>query len=232
MKAFFCKIVTLLTLLTAFAFSEVPADSFTYINAFTSASIYHSCTLFTSKVFKDRAELNWKEYWKFDNKVRAYKIKWGTVQDVYTDSLNLTEFLSNYDDSMTMKTIILNNLQQGTKYYTLIHRDYNGDLYNRPFVFTTPPLDPIQPVPPDDMGYIDPTAVIFSRPSAQFSRPADIKSVEITSINGQRFSRFSFTSFQNTANTISHSKLVPGLYIASFKSRENVTLSATRFMIN
>lgn len=227
MKSSMFKILSVVAIMSAISFSDVLEDASNTIDAFTSSSIYHSLKIHTSKATSNSAEINWWEDWEIDNHVRRYEIMWGTEDGVYTDTINLNP----YEDSVVNNTV-LTGLQPGTKYYAFIYRDYNGHLYNRDFVFTTPPLDPIPPVPEDDPGYIDPSHVAFPKQPLSKNAFREIANVKVSTLSGREVSTFPYISRNNTTTMITRSKLVPGLYIATFMSKKKSALSSVRFLIN
>jgi hypothetical protein len=220
-------IISVLLIITLLSFNLLFAqnEECNTIDAFTSASIYKSLKIQPSQACKNYAIINWWEFYGKKN-VFAYNIKWGKQKGVYTDSLNLMQFVP---DSQKLHSVRLENLTENTEYYGLIYRDYNHDIDLRDFRFTTPPLPPVLPVPVTDPGYV---SVKIKHLLPHNVVNYKINAVDIYTAAGKRIAHLTTSSAKNISTRINSRIKTPGLYIACFKNINNTVLTSQKILIN
>jgi hypothetical protein len=207
--------------------NAVASEQCNTIDAFTSASIYHSLKIQQSQAYKNYAIIHWSEDWKDELKVFSYKLLWGTQPGVFTDSLNLKPFTQK---ALNIDTLL--SLQENTKYYAQFYRDYNHEYepFLRNFCFTTPPLPTIPPISADDPGYLP---VNFAKPLPHYVvANHEINAIDIYTATGKRVAHTAISSVKNINSIINSSIKTPGLYIAYFKGINNQLLLSEKILIN
>lgn len=240
MNAIILKLCVISCIVVSYFFSANSEEQFNQIDAFTSASIWKSFKVFNcSKVYSDRVELHWREYYNIDD-VNSYDLTWGKDSGAYNNSISLFNQIS-VDPKYKHDKInisILENLEAGSKYYVQLSRNYNGDNIITNFVFTTPPLETIPPISSDNPGYIPPneegdTCYVDSS-AVKF--PKFIKNhiyqnthiVEIVTVSGQYIASYPVSVFTAEMAT---SKLVRGLYLARFLDADNALITSKKLLI-
>lgn len=246
------KLCLISCILTSYTFSANNEEQYNKIDAFSSASIYRYLKIYScSKVYSDRAEIHWNEYYGWDTDVTSYKIKWGKDSTAYNDSIDFYNYHgtgTTYPEK-TINKEILQPLEAGTKYYVQIYRDYNRELFNRNFVIATPPLDPIPPVPPDDSGYIDPNSALAAEYDSCWvdpNNPNPVKTrqlltnsavllknthtVEIVTVLGQYIATYPVSVFKSGKN-LRASGLSNGLYLVRFLDARKALIASKKLLI-
>lgn len=203
----------------AFFLLSAQDEAFNQIDGFTSPSKRHSLKVHSGKVYKNRAELIWEEYWENDNDVLVYTVMWGTDSGQYTDTLNLQPY-----EEETATPITLESLVENTEYYGEFYRDYNRKLFNVRFRFNTPPLPTVAPV-------IDSTAVGCRVPPFSISTGESITSVEVFSIDGRCLCRIPVDKPSRIQSAV-QSVLVPGMYIINFRGKTHQLLSSEKVLVS